>query len=159
TFHVPDRRQEPLVAARPLKRSVELADGELKLHNRRHGRLAQALKPACQMNDPRLRSGELELKARVGSPGGPFGPVAFEIRPPGIRVLCVPPAGDTNHRPPVWHKDHEVARLQIPQRLAHRRAAYPEPLAELILQKMSARRVDALEDGLLKPQDDLVGEA
>src|SRR5262249_48662716 len=66
-FHVPDRRQEPLVAARPLKHSVELADGELKLYDRWHGRIAQTLKPACQINDPRLRSGELELKARVRS--------------------------------------------------------------------------------------------
>ena len=111
------------------------------------------------MNDPRLHPGELKLDARVGPGSGQLGRVTFKFRPHGVDLLCVPSAGDPDRRPPVGHEDHQVACLQVPQRLAHRRAAYPKSLAELILQEMSARRVDTFENGLLEPQDDFVGEA
>ena len=49
--------------------------------------------------------------------------------------------------------------LQLAQRLADRRAAHPEPRAQLVLLEMRARWELAVEDRRLQAERDLVGEA
>ena len=98
-----------------------------------------------------------QLRAHIDA--GELAGVALKFGADVVHVDQLVAPGDTDGGALVRHQHDEMHRLELAQRLPHRRAADPEALADLVLKQMSSRGMLACEYRGLEAERDLIRKA